>query len=247
MSIRCNLHTGAPRRSLWPSGCLSVKLVRPLDGIAYALASTLFFLVHPGLRTTPLGELSNLYVLPFACVVLSVFFLPGRVGRSVAYESIRWRLRLAGLAALGLCPFVAWWLRARLDMYLMAVAALGLLAAIWFLQELAALLCVLTELGGDEMLRRRAGIARLLLMFVLMAPVIAIAVTFAAALAVNPAAGIFDVKRWWRVIPVGLQVAMLLPIVETWVILWLTRRLVARQADTFAAAPAVQRIGRAHT
>ena len=205
------------------------RLGRTFDGIAYGILGTLFILCHPRLGVTPLGALGNLHVAPVFGVVVATFVLPVPRNASEAWRTTSDRLRLAALVAMGLLPFVSWWLRAGENLYLMICGSAGVFAAIWYLLELLNLLISVFRSCGCTRLVLEGRIARILALYVVLIPVLAVYVAFVAGTLIFPGVLLSDLYDTWLLIPLSLRCLMTLPVLQICWLLWRGHRAILEQ------------------
>jgi len=208
---------------------IQLRVARALDGIAYGLLAASIIVVHPGLGRTPLGDLSNVYLLPLFGVLAATFALPVPPDVSGKLPRMILRLRLACGATLGLAPFVSWWLRACEKPYFLVIAAVCMWSGIWYLLELTGLLHELLKRCSSMGLVFEAMVTRASVLYLDLVVVIAVHVSFIFALFLFPGTVPSDLPRTWLTVPAVLRCAMLLPI-------FLTIRLLFRSHHVLTAS-----------
>ena len=219
-----------------PDGAMTMRVLRPLDAIVYGLAATVVCLAHPSVRATPLGEPSSVFVIPLAGVAIATFALPAEACGG-GWAATVWRLKLAAMSMVGLAPFVPWWWRAQGNAYFALAAALGVFAAIWYAIELTSTLAELARTCAARSLLRRAVVTRVLLLYLVLAPAVAVAGTFVGSLALVSDSGLRDLRRLCAIIPASLRFLGLLPLIEAGALAWECRTAVARGALCAQAGP----------
>lgn len=202
------------------------RLVRALDGIAYGLLAVAVIVCHPELGRTWLGDLSNLHLLPLAGMAVATYALPAGNRGDSNWHGARWRLRVAVLLALGLNPFISWWVRSVDNVYLLLTAAAAMFASVWYLLELAVALRVLLHSCGSPKMEMEARIARVLILYFIMIPTTAVHVSFAGALLMFPGTALSDLLRTWSFVPSFVRGLMLLAVLHVEWLLWRTHRVV---------------------
>jgi len=112
-----------------------------------------------------------------------------------------WRLRASWLALSGLAPFVSWWQRCPESLFLAVGAMLALGALGWSLLEAVAVTNCLGSGRHVPWLRRETLMARILLLYLLLIPIVALCITFVLSFFVGLTALPSDWLRSWRLIP----------------------------------------------
>jgi len=209
-----------------PPNRMHSRLARALDGIAYGLLAAAVILCHPQLGQTRLGELSNLHLIPLLGMTVATFALPDGLNSQGAWHSARWRLRLSALLALGLNPFVAWWVRTVDNAYLLTVAVAALFVALWYLLELAAALRVLFQACREQRMVTEARVARILILYFIVIPTTAVHVSFVTALIAFPGTTLSDLLRTWAFVPTFVRGLTLLAVLNLAWMLWRAPRVV---------------------
>lgn len=222
-----------------PDRAMTMRVLRPLDAIVYGLAATAVCLAHPAVRTTALDAPSSVFLIPLAGVGIATFALPaGAYGGE--WAAAVWRLKLAAASMVGLTPFVPWWWRSQGSAYFASAAGLGVFATIWYAIELTSALAETARTCGARNLLRKAVITRVLLLYLVLAPAVAVAATFVGSLAMMPDSGLRDLRRLCVVMPTSLRFLGLLPLIEAGVLVWECRTALARGMLDAQAPPAEQ-------
>lgn len=173
---------------------------RCLDGLAWSLLLLSAVVYLPRAGRTYLGDLDLMYMVP---VLLGAMF-SYRLGNVCWEEGMAGeggRLWAAWLSLMGLAPFVSWWQRCSDSLYLAigAMVALGVLG--WALLELVAAVSGLAAARSIRRLRREALVARVLLLYLLLIPILALSITFALSSLSGMTPLPSDWLRSWRIIP----------------------------------------------
>ena len=207
------------------------RMVRVFDAIAYAILASAVIICHPRIGTTPLGDLANLHLIPVLGLAVATFCLHAPADAPEKWQHALWRLKLAIMIALGLAPFVSWWLRTSDNLHLALMGAAAISASIWYLLELAALLRVVFRHYADRHMEAEAKIARLLFIYLDLVPVLAVYVAFLAAVLLYPGTVLADLRRAWAIVPPILRCVMLLPVLNIVRLLWGSHRVIRQGGD----------------
>lgn len=222
-----------------PDGAMTMRVLRPLDAIVYGLAATVVCLAHPAVRTTALDEPSSVFVIPLAGVAAATLALPSEAYGG-EWPAAVWRLKLAAMSMAGLAPFASWWWRAQGSAYFALAAGLAVFASIWYAIELTSALAEVARTCAAPSLLRRAVVTRVLLLYLVLAPAVAVAATFLGSLALVSESGLRDLRSLCAVIPTFLRFLGLLPLIEAGALAWECRTAVARGALCARGVPAEQ-------
>jgi len=222
--LSANTAEVAPLSASMPLGC--VRLLRALDAMVIGLSSVILVLLHAPLRNTISGKLANVYILPLILVAGAVFFLPEPQASAGLQQKWR-RLQFAALLAVTMAPFVSWWVRAFTNLYLLSCALLGIVAVVAFLMQIAAFCAeLLQRCQQSETLLALSRRVRDLLLYVSLAPVLAVIVAGALVIGFSDGITLNDVQMIWYQVPHALRLTVLLPVVISVLLLWRTRTAV---------------------
>lgn len=207
---------------------VSARLARALDGIAYCLLATTLIVFLPFAGRTPLGELGHLHIVPVLGICCATLRFPDLPNRDGTENGLIWRLKAASLAALGLTPFISWWLRTLESPYFLIVGTAGLFAANWYLFELASFVRQVFVICGDDRLLFEAKLARGMIFYCVFIPTLGVNLTFLGALLLVPETVLSDLLRTWEFLPHPVRFLMLLAILNLLFLIWRAHSVVLK-------------------
>jgi len=193
---------------------------RALDGIAYGLIGVVLSIYYPGGGAGIGGAVRYWHLLPVAWITVSVFHFTGGISDREGCRGLCLRLRFSGLCAVGFSPFVTWWLRCGDHPYLVIGTVFGVLSGVWFLIDLSSLLIVLSSHAGGGTGATDARIARMLLLYLLLIPILSLHVSFAAALLIMPGTVLADLERFWFLVPPLFRYLTVVPLLNLVRVCW---------------------------
>jgi hypothetical protein len=151
---------------------------------------------------------SHAFLFPLAVAACAAAFLPP--GHGPEWDRQVWRLRYAGAALVLLSPFLVWWWYSETSAYLAAAGGLASAVAVWFHAELTRLTEFVAEAMGDRRLAKHARRVRLLLLYLTLAPLLAL---HASSLVFGAAGGRYgpaELRQLYFAVP-WLHLVMVLP------------------------------------
>lgn len=179
--------------------------------------------------------ISFLYLFPLSLLAIGLIWLP----IPAVFSTIRSRrLSWLALALLGCSPFLGWWLRFPSHPYFLAFAFLGLYLFAWLLMELT--------LVSQEILESAAGKPKDAILaicsywsviYLLGIPLGTLAACHIKINFFTPQASLSDLARLWELVPVGIRLMIVFPIIATALLLWFVRWRIMTAAHSDPPAP----------
>lgn len=203
---------------------LEIKCVRALDSlISGTFMIGLFMFFSPILMALPIKLIRYLYLLPIIFVVIVIFSIPKDLHTTEKWYDALGRLRFFAVIALGLAPFWKWWHSNMNSLYLMINIAFFILALVMCLYNMVSIVSAATEDDNKRFLLLFTRFLRLVLIYFLVAPVLAFLITFCLGLinGIDIFILLFQIKSWDMII-FGI------PFIMTIYSLWLWRNYLVK-------------------
>lgn len=150
-----------------------ISLIRSLDGVFYASALLLLFLIHPAAGRNELGQLGVFSCIPPLLIAWAVWRMPARLPHLEKWPSAVTAVRCFSLALAGLYPFAVWSARVPQSGYLFVNALLAVGVGIGVLFHLNRIIQLLAIQVGDDSMAVEAQMTRFLVFWLSLVPFLA--------------------------------------------------------------------------
>jgi hypothetical protein len=214
-----------------------ISLSRGLDFMAVGLFGLACCYLLPACHNSAgFGPgISFLYLFPLLLLTIGTLLLP----RPPALSTVRFRrLPWLALAVLGSGPFFGWWLRFPNQPYFLICAFAGLYLLTWLLMELT--------LVAQEILEGPAAPPRDHLwaifsywsvIYLLGIPLGTLAACHIKINFFTTQASVTDLARLWMLVPAGIRLVIVAPIIATALLLWFVRQRILMVPATPPGSP----------
>lgn len=200
-----------------------ISLSRSLDLAALGLSGLAGCYLLPACHT-PLGfgpGISFLYLFPLLLLTLGLIILP----IPPAFSTVRSRrLSWLALAVLGCSPFFGWWLHFPNQSYFLIFAFVALYAFSWLLMELTLVSREILETPAGK---PRDGVLAVFsywsVIYLLGIPLGTLAACHIKINFFTSQASVTDLTRLWDLVPAGIRLVIVFPIIATALLLWFVR------------------------
>jgi len=155
-----------------------VKCVRALDGLISGAAMIFFFLFSSRiLITLPISIAKYLYLIPVLFSFITIMNIPKKLHSSEKWLNALGRLRLFAFIALGISPFWIWWHYNLNSGYFLINNGIFVFSLVLCLYNMISIVSASAEEYAYEWFFVFTRFARLALIYILIAPVMAFFVT----------------------------------------------------------------------
>ncbi|MBN1864178.1 MAG: hypothetical protein JW808_04695 [Victivallales bacterium] len=155
-----------------------IKCIRALDGIISGVsmvALLLFF--SPEIIAFPIKLFRYLYIVPITFVFILVISIPRDLHPSEKWHNGLGRLRFFSFLALGLSPFWVWWHSDINNSYFLSNIAVFVMSLVLCLYNLISIASASAEENSRGLFFLFSRFSRMVLIYVLIAPVLAFFIT----------------------------------------------------------------------
>ena len=187
-----------------------IKCVRTLDGlISGTFMAAVFMFFSPMLMSLPVTLIRYLYLIPILFVFIIIFTIPKHLHKTEKWYDALGRLRLFAFISLGLAPFWFWWHSSMNNPYLMINVCIFIFAQVMTLYNMMALVSAAAEDDGYTWFLLFTRFSRLVLIYLLIAPLLALFITICLGFIkeIDIFILLFNLKSWDIIIfgvPLGL-------------------------------------------
>lgn len=195
-----------------------IKCIRALDGlISGAFMVALFMFFSPMLMTFPITIIRYFYLIPILFVFIVIFTIPQKLHKTEKWRQALGRLRLFAFLTLGFAPFWVWWHNSPNTPYFLTNIACFIFCQVLCMYNMISMVSSAAEDDGNEWFFLFTRFARLALIYVLIAPILAF--FFTVWLGFNGGRDIFLVLfqlKGWDIVVFGVPFALTIYILWHW-------------------------------